>query len=407
MGLAKKELMRQEEEEEEGWYSIPETYVCAHCFHDYAIKEFIDENSVDNSCSYCGQTCDKPIAAEMDEVLSFISHGLHREYEDPVHHVAYDSSEGGYLLPLTDTYDLFCELGFGEGPSKLFDDLVGAFSGCTWVQIDPYSNLQCDEWCYTWDSFSKQVKYKNRFLFLRIRTSSEPDLEPEPFTILDSIGEIVNGLELISNIQIGYKIWRARQHSQSVNPKTAKDIGSPACEQAGQNRFSPAGISMFYGAEDIETCFLETVNDDKSEELVTFGEFEVKKELYLLDLRNLPDFPSLFDENNFHMRMPLRFMYYFKVETSRKISSDGMEHIEYIPTQIVVEYFRCIFETVQKRKIDGILYNSVINNGKSCITLFGGPEICKDDDTSLLLSLTSIKHGRIDFSNNTYIEDVK
>lgn len=137
---SKRQMERQMDEE---WSSVGRKFACAECFDDYAIREFVSSNAAMAECSYCGNKSETPIAAEMDEILSFISEGIHREYEDPIHGVGYDSSEGGYLLAVTDTYDLFCDLEIHTNDA-VFDDLVQAFSDHQWVQKDPYGDLPCD-----------------------------------------------------------------------------------------------------------------------------------------------------------------------------------------------------------------------------------------------------------------------
>ena len=92
--------MRQDEQ---GWQSIGTKFVCARCFEDYAVKRFVEDHANERVCSYCSRHAKKPIAAAMDEVLEYIAEGLNTEYEDPVHNVGWESAEGGYLLPTTDS----------------------------------------------------------------------------------------------------------------------------------------------------------------------------------------------------------------------------------------------------------------------------------------------------------------
>jgi hypothetical protein len=48
---------------------------------------------------------------------------------------------------------------------------------------------------------------------------------------------------------------------------------------------------------------------------------------------------------------------YFATELSKPIEKDDRAHIEYVPTQVITEYFRTEFR-YQGRKIDGIRYRS-------------------------------------------------
>ncbi len=58
----------------------------------------------------------------------------------------------------------------------------------------------------------------------------------------------------------------------------------------------------------------------------------------------------------------------FISDFERPVSSDGEHHYEYVPTQIVTEFFRSAagFD----HPLDGIIYNSVKNRGGVCVVLF-------------------------------------
>lgn len=68
--------------------------------------------------------------------------------------------------------------------------------------------------------------------------------------------------------------------------------------------------------------------------------------------------PSLFDKKNRYARDVIRFLNKFSVKVSSPIERDGREHTEYVPTQMLSEYFRHIFK-YKKHSIDGILYPRV------------------------------------------------
>jgi hypothetical protein len=187
------------------------------------------------------------------------------------------------------------------------------------------------------------------------------------------MSRIVESLELVARMERGSKFVRAREHAASKKISLLKDIGPPPPESAAQSRFSPAGIPMFYGAEDKDTARIETVSGRKHR-MVTFGHFVSLRDLRVLDLRNLPPVPSIFEADH-ERRAPLMFMHYFRKEVGKAVSKDGREHIEYVPSQVVSEYFRHVFR-YNRRQLDGILYESVKNPGKWCVTLFLEKERC-------------------------------
>jgi hypothetical protein len=64
---------------------------------------------------------------------------------------------------------------------------------------------------------------------------------------------------------------------------------------------------------------------------------------------------------------------------SKSIEKDGREHIEYVPTQIVTEFFRYPFSEDNKISIDGIIYPSSKNIGKKACVLFFDSNKCKEE----------------------------
>lgn len=376
---------------DEEWGSVGNKFACPDCFDDYAIKKFIADNAVAHKCSYCENTSEKPIAAEMDEVISFISAGIHREYEDPVHGVGYDSSEGGYQLAVTDTYDLFYELEIHNNDA-IFNDLVQAFSDYQWVQKDPYGDLPCDALRYSWEEFCEQVKHQTRFVFYKLKTRNDWERYSEPYVILESLGNIVTELGLIATLPVGSTVVRARQHSSTIAYSTASQLGTASKERASQSRMSPAGIPMFYGALDETTAFYEICVPDEARDAVTFGVFKSLRPLQILDLSKLPKVPSMFDEDHYDERMPLIFMHNFVRDATASITKDGMERIEYIPTQIVAEHFRHVFRLSDGTRLDGIRYRSSKKSDGICLALFCTQDDCTDNlaDTGKTLGLVSV-----------------
>ena len=361
---------------EEGWCSKPGNYVCAACFADYAVKMFVESNAMEHECTYCGRKAEKPIAADLDEVMSFLSQGLSREYEDPANSVG--SIDGEYAIRPTATIDLLDEHDVisDDANEELRDDIADAFRDRVWVRHDPYGIPPDDELHYTWEAFAHQVCHFARFFFHKVKARAKYEFRPEPRTILDAIGRYVETLDMVTSLKRGAVFVRARQHAVGEKVTRVQEIGPPTPEAARQNRFSPAGIVMFYGAEDRDTARKETMVASDGD-AVTFGFFVSRRKLRLLDLRQLPPVPSLFDQIGSERRVPLSFMHYFRGEAAKPISRDGQEHIEYVPTQVVSEYFRHVFRH-NRRRLDGILYESVKNPGKYCVTLFIDAESCTD-----------------------------
>jgi hypothetical protein len=377
MSWSKRQLERQMDE---GWASVGEKWVCPQCFEDYAIRRFIRENADSAFCTYCGRQFQKPFAAEMDEVLAFIAAGLSREFEDAEHCIPWESAEGGWQLPVDDAFDLFDELALSESQA-VCDDLIRAFSDRQFAQKDPFSLRESDALRHTWEYFCEQIKHKTRFVFYRTKSdpvSMEELRHTEPFDILDTLGKLARHFRAFSTLKAGSAIVRARQHESGKAYTTAAELGPPPKENASQSRMSPAGIPMFYGAEHPATALLETFDKGakKNKSAVTLATFRNTRPLRLLDLTAFPSVPSLFDRRRYADRMALIFLHAFREDAEQPVTRNGSEHDEYVPTQVVAEYFRHVFRIRGAKRLDGIKFRST--KAGVCYSLFLTAEDCCD-----------------------------
>ena len=124
---------------------------------------------------------------------------------------------------------------------------------------------------------------------------------------------------------------------------------------------------MTYMSEDPVTAVLETA--DASGTYVV-GQFTAARELRVLDLSLIPATPSIFQSDLRENRPTLHFLNEFATDFSKPIDRNGREHVDYVPTQVVTEYFRSMFKTRQG-PIDGIRYPSAARPGGTSLVLFG------------------------------------
>jgi len=163
-----------------------------------------------------------------------------------------------------------------------------------------------------------------------------------------------------------------RQHDVTLQI-TSADIGALATPPTNlaktSNRMSPAGIPMFYAAMDEQTAHLETAMPDPNQTVTSIGRFELTEELRILNLAEIPDVPSLFDSDARHLRTGLTFMRAFADDLSQPIARDGREHIDYVPTQIVSEFFRLRFSHIPGH-LHGLSFRSSKDSHGICVCLF-------------------------------------
>lgn len=242
------------EEQDRGWSSLGDKYVCAKCFEDAALAAFVSKNAVEHKCDYCGRKSKKkPIGVDIDKVMEVINEGIRSEWGHPDNEgVAYESAEGGYQGKVLDTYDLIHdELGNPFANDKLADDVTSSFTrqGALWCQRDFYGLLPQEVLRYGWEKFVSVVKYSKRYLFSK--DMGEMDLwgrdeELPPGKFLERFGEIITQISLVRNLKSGTRIYRVRVHDPKETFRAAANLGTPSAENAlFSNRMSPAGIPMF------------------------------------------------------------------------------------------------------------------------------------------------------------------
>lgn len=390
MGYWKDRMLQQQEQ---GWTFVDGNLaVCAKCFEDDGIKDFIRDRAGKKKCSYCGRRSKKPIAAPMNDVLALIGESLHHEYADPIEENARE--DGEWVIEPRDTSDVFAGLDPITENMDVFDEIVSAFGGSAWVDKPLWGLSDDDALRYGWKDFAKVVKYHRRYVFLRQKKKASLSETVTPDKMLDRIGEIIKEVELVRMMDAGTRWFRARAHDPAGKYASAADLGTAPRKAARfPNRMSPAGIPMFYGAGDEATAIAETYTPKPGRPAaVTVGKFLTARDAWVVDLTALPPVPSLFDEGRRHLRVPISFLHDFVKEFAKPIEKDGREHIEYVPTQVVTEYLRHVFRTETGHRVRGVIYQSARNgSGKCCVLFVGNRQCCdakpgwQDEETDRLL----------------------
>ncbi|MEX2262024.1 MAG: HEPN-associated N-terminal domain-containing protein [Bryobacteraceae bacterium] len=364
-------------------------YVCNKCVLDKALSALILEEGEEHPCDYCGETPTDLRCLTINRLAQHIYDNILREYSDvDSEMVSYDNEEGCYYSDTYTTLELLTDEVEFEADEMIIDDMVDALPNLTWCKkrfgpADLTAALRAG-----WQVFVDLVKHHNRYLF-DDHANPAPDRNPfppseafgvtydadegvPPARILDALGAIVPKANLITTIDAGTVLFRARVHATDEHPSTPAELGPPPREKAYQsNRMSPAGIVMFYGAFDRETAIAETFHrgrEGAEEKVISVAQFRCQKPLTVLDLTDLPSPPSFFVDRE--IRHGIRFLHMFEEDFVKPVARDGMEHVEYVPTQIVTEYFRHRFRTGSGESLDGIVYRSSQNERRACVFFF-------------------------------------
>ena len=360
-------------------------YVCASCFHDHAIREFINSHLEQRACTYCGRTSSRRIGASLGEVLAFIMDGIQYEWvpctpqvEWEAENLGWHGGRHGRIASDSMIQSVLPELRTAKG--ELLKDVVSSIPR-EWRPRRQYDPEPEDFFSYRWDEFANAVKYQTRYIYYRINTDWQKDINNQnrnsrfrirPSHVIEEVLDNISDLDITQTISPGTIIWRARMHDATMFLSTPEELGPPSFEQAlASTRMSPAGIPVFYGSFERETTIAETLKPEggrKPSSVITVGRWKTLQEFRALNLAEIPVTPSLFDVKLRRLRSTVSFLESFSEEISRPILKDGREHIVYVPTQIFTEYIKHIYKDREGNQVDGILYRSAIReNGINCV----------------------------------------
>ncbi len=369
-----------EEQQERGWKSS-EQNVCRDCVDDEALAQALAQDEGPNLiCDFCHRSPATP----MNTLLRVFVKGMKNVYGLADNEgIFYDSREGGYQANVLDSSEIveeFYDVLTGDG-------LLEAVQDCmienTWVELNFAWRRRDTVLSEGWSAFCDLVKNRNRYFFW-VQDDDDAAEEAQstgeilPSMMLETIGEHFEYLPgLVTQLPAGTGIWRARECASSagIEPR-ASNLGTVPDEYATQaNRMSPAGIPMFYGSSDPETALRE-INVRAKNEWGTVGQFELSRASTIIDFTRLPK-PNMFDERYGPYWQELGFLQEFAANLSEP-ARETHEQIDYVPTQIVTEYFFHVLKT--EKRVDGLIYRSA-QTGSPCAVLNVKNSGCIQRDT--------------------------
>jgi RES domain-containing protein len=374
MGLAKAEWI---EGEDRGWHGR-DTHVCPDCVEDEFLKGVISGNAVENECDYCGKQSEEAIAAPFDVLMEKVANTLHYYYAEPG--AAGVPWDGGPVIEPTDTADALFSLPF-EAEDQLFEEVVGAFTNLGWVRAanGHWSSTHLSKALdYSWTYFTHTVKHRYRYFFYSMAHRDPFDMDiRSPAQLLGEIGGMCQGLGLVRELDLGQTFYRVRERLGEADWEVSEETaGAPPDVMAGAGRMNPAGISYLYMSFEVSTALAEVLGRPPCKAVVTT--FKSLKKLIVLDLSILPSEPSIFDDNKRAEREAVLFLQNFVEEITKPLQKDGREHISYVPSQVVSEYFAKVFKIGggdgEGVLLDGIVYPSAVADGGKNIVLFPRPD---------------------------------
>ena len=364
--------------------------VCHNCIKESYLEKYIQNNGNTGDCSYC--RCNTTVCT-IEEMAGIIEDGFKFRYsllEDHQH--LQDKCDLDFIIHgakyFKDSLDLLHKwLKLCPGQYELQNDLCELLPISSWFDETDYTINEGERKGFTWNYFSWMVQHQTRYIFTEERYPLGSKVAYEkPSEILPRLLDLFERFNLYTSLPKGTIIYRCRKKEENI-AYSSDMLGSPPPEICSRpNRFSPAGISMFYGAADQETC-LKEIGCNNVEDTIT-GIWELSRDITILDLTKCFSYsqdkyeysgmPSIFDKTSRDDRADYEFILRFATDIS-KPCEETTEGYAYVPTQIVAEYLR-----VNKSDVSGICsYSSKIT--KKNYTLFLNDEDCKASEKIKLL----------------------
>lgn len=382
--------------------------ICHECVGDEFLKTQIRKEGKRHNCAYCNKSRKavslKWLAEAVHETIeqhfsvtpdqpSELEYSLLRNKElrygwdrrgDPVNSIIQDiakidetiaSDVQGYL---SDEYDHGSTKDYGE--EDPFGDEVH------------YEESGSDDQRFqeSWNIFRQEVTSRARFF-----SQTAENVLGKLFNDLYSL-KTFDGESIVKVLGPNSKerfLYRARvSQSQLSLEKILKDpvnkLGAPNSRIASSGRMNAAGISVFYGATEPETCIAEIRPPVGSH--IVLGRFEIIQDIRLLDfdlLTKVYVLGSYFDPVYKTQLERAAFLKRLIGELIKPVMPDD-EIFEYLPTQIIAEF---LSEKIDPR-IDGVIFKSSQTGEGKNIVLFN--HSCRTEPYTLPSSTTvSINFG--------------
>lgn len=388
-----------------------DTRLCFKCVEEPDLEQFIEGTEGEPGCSFC--ECDDAPTCGFVDFMEHVSECVWAEYDLAANCLSWESRQGGWQWgPVWSTYELVTdelEIGLPRvNGDKLLRAMVDYLGHDDWCVRNPYGEDPVETLRYGWQQFRYLTQYRTRFFLDRWASplsgiSLALRDQPTPAEMLSAVGEGIQRMELYRELSADSCVYRARYCKNNRLLNTPEELGPPPPERAVvANRMSPPGIVMFYAALDSETALAETVAGAGT---FSVGKFAVRRSLWLLDLTSVPAVPGFFEsipDSQPWGRHDAQFFRQLVEDLTRPIERDNRVHIEYIPTQVVTEYFRMTFHDEHGTPtLDGIVYPSARSSSLPAVVLFadrsavmGIEQDGTDNSNAPWLELVGVEHYR-------------
>jgi hypothetical protein len=352
-------------------------HVCCNCIGDRALAETVAANGLLEECAYCK---DRSIGLKLSELAGRVHSVVRRDFvltpseprgwDDDEHWERTGDSVNGLIRDIAGLSERLADnvvrvLSALHGPEAVRDfdeDPYGP--DARYAPMPPFAG---NDLLKTWNSFKNDLVCRSRFF----STAAE--------AALSMVFEAISGLKSRDGWHVVVPAGPNTAHRQIFRARAAlswpqlttilsaavAELGAPPSQNARAGRMNAAGIPVFYGATEADTCVAEIRAPVGAH--VVIGRFEILRPLRLLDLNALSDVyepGSHFDAEFPHRGAKAAFLQHVVSEMTRPVMPSD-EAYEYLPTQAVAEY---LGQRVSPR-IDGILFRSAQTGGCNLVLL--------------------------------------
>lgn len=301
-------------------------FCCAECFSSSYLRNIIHSDSRKGECDYC-KSKDVSVYTPRELILYFgniltlynvdnesgidILTALERDFA----HTIFSNKVENKLGLLHSII---------EGDNEEFRDLLNNnVRSALWK--GEYSR-KSDAIHSKWEEFKNEIKNINRF---HIQATID----------LAKLHNIFRNESFQTTLKKGRVFYRSR--ISDIKGIAFKEMGNPPKDMAAGGRANPKGISYLYLSDNVKTSLYEaraTLFD-----FVTVGDFRLKKDIKILNLREPENDPIIWAEqeaiNDYLTYIP--FIKTLQKELSLPIRKLDKE-IDYLPTQYLSEFIKSI-----------------------------------------------------------------
>ena len=337
-------------------------YVCSECFADSALDGFAARHATRRTCDFCGASAP---SVDLKKMVAHIGLCLRRVYEcEPAdRHSSTDALKTSELLKDIVRLELP-----RDSAGALSRAICRGLGKVRWRERNRTKRMKD-----AWRNFREILLWKRRF-FLDGILKDLRYATPEGF--FQEIANTAEDRDLCVNLEKGTLLYRARWQPSAALLRTPEQLGPPLPFQAIQaNRMNPPGIPYFYASDSENTALAEI---GKSPGCYALARFETSRPCRIVDLQRVRRPPSIFaeeairDYEAFDEIQDLNLLRWFAHAIAQPVPGDSLPHIEYVPTQVLSEFFRT-YEFFEP-PLEGIRFLSAQDPTGSNLVLFVGQE---------------------------------